>query len=191
MPKFLRILFLISFFSLIVTTVSNSFTISAEVSRIAIVNLEPSFISAYISDIEIYLKFFPNMVSVTSLNDKESEWIYRIEAPLSSPYNISFIQVNKSPSPDTIIFESKEKSNDYLYCNAILNKISEEKTKINFLFKISMTRSKASDIHILAGILGEKFLSEKMKEKLESDLEDFISQTTKDMHITSRTSGKD
>jgi hypothetical protein len=53
-----------------------------------------------------------------------------------------------------------------------------------------MTREKASDIHFLAGILGEKFLSEKMKERLESDMEDFISSAVKDMYILSRTSEK-
>ncbi len=80
--------------------------------------------------------------------------------------------------------------NDYLYCRGILTAVNENKTKISFVFKISMTREKASDIHFLAGVLGEKFLSEQMKDKLESDLETFISKASKDMYIASRTSGK-
>jgi uncharacterized membrane protein len=166
-----------------------SFTISAEVERTASVNLDKDFISSYIKNLEIYPKFFPDIVSVIKLNDTESEWLYKVEAPLASPYNLTFVLVDKSTSADTLLFESKDKTSDYLYCRGILNQVSEKKTKISFVFKISMTREKASDIHFLAGILGEKFLSERMKEKLESDLEDFISKATKDMYLANRTSG--
>jgi|SRR4030095_3269074 len=166
-----------------------SFTISAEVERTASINIEKDFISAYIKNLDIYPKFFPDIVSVIKLNETESQWLYRVEAPLASPYNLIFILVDKSTSADTLLFESKDKTNDYLYCRGILNQVSEKKTKISFLFKISMTREKASDIHFLAGILGEKFLSDKMKEKLEGDLEDFISKATKDMYLANRTSG--
>jgi uncharacterized membrane protein len=167
-----------------------SFTLSAEVTRSSTVNLPIEFVSTYIRDLDIYPKFFPHIISVNKSGDAQSEWVYRVEAPLSSPYNVKFILQDKSPSLDTLLFESIDKVNDYLYCRAVLTKLADNKTKVNFLFKISMTREKASDIHFLAGILGEKFLSEKMKERLESDMEDFISSAVKDMYILSRTSEK-
>jgi hypothetical protein len=167
-----------------------SFTLSAEVEKIASINLEKDFISAYVRDLSIYPKFFPNIVSVTKVNETESEWLYRVEAPLASPYNLSFLLEDKSPAGDTLLFESKDRLKDYLYCAAVLSQTAENKTKVSFVFKISMTREKASDVHILAGILGEKFLSEQMKSKLDSDLETFISKASKDMYLASRTSGK-
>jgi ribosome-associated toxin RatA of RatAB toxin-antitoxin module len=166
-----------------------SFTLSAEVERTASVNIDKDFISAYIKNLDIYPKFFPNIVSVLKLNEKDSEWLYRVEAPLASPYNLTFVLEDKSNSGDTLLFESKDKTWDYLYCRGILTQLSEKKTKIAFVFKISMTREKASDIHFLAGILGEKFLSEQMKEKLEGDMETFISRATKDMYIANRSAG--
>ncbi len=166
-----------------------SFTMAAEVERTASVNLQKDFISAYITNLDIYPKFFPNIVSVTKLNDTESEWVYRVEAPLATPYSLSFVLEDKG-SADTLLFESKDKTKDYLYCKAVLNQVDDNKTKIAFVFKISMTREKASDVHFLAGILGEKFLSEQMKDKLEGDLETFISKATKDMYLANRTSGK-
>ena len=162
---------------------------SAEVNRSSTVNLGLEFIAKYIKDLEIYPKYFPNIISVKNLENSRSEWIYRVEAPFASPYDVVFILEDRSPAPDTLLFESVDTVKDYLYCSAVLSKLSDNKTKVNFLFKISMTREKASDIHFLAGILGEKFLSEKMKERLESDLEDFISGAVKDMYIQHRTSG--
>lgn len=167
-----------------------SFTISADVTRSATVNLPLEFISSYIKNLDIYPKFFPHIVSVVRSGDAQSEWVYRVEAPLSSPYNVKFVLEDKSPSIDTLIFESVDKVRDYLYCSAILSKTNDSRTNVNFLFKISMTREKASDVHILAGILGEKYLSEKMKERLESDLGDFVSDAVKDMYMVYRTSEK-
>ncbi len=181
------LLFVLNIFTTKAETVS--FTMSAEVERTATINLDKDFIGQYIKDLQIYPKFFPNIVSVTRLNDTESEWLYKVEAPLATPYNLTFLLEDKS-SGDTLLFESKDKVKDYLYCSGVLQQSSENKTKIAFVFKISMTREKASDIHFLAGILGEKFLSEQMKSKLESDLETFISKATKDMYVASRTSGK-
>lgn len=166
-----------------------SFTMSAEVERNTSIMLDKDFILNYIKDLQIYPKFFPNIVSVNKLNDTESEWLYRVEAPLATPYNLTFLLEDKS-SGDTLLLESKDKIKDYLYCMGVLTPVKEIKTKISFVFKISMTREKASDIHFLAGVLGEKFLSEQMKDKLESDLETFISKASKDMYIASRTSGK-
>jgi hypothetical protein len=130
------------------------------------------------------------MLSVKQLEANQSEWIYQVVAPLASPYNVAFILEDKSPSPDTLLLESADKVKDYLFCRAVLTAVDEKKTTVDFLFKISMTREKASEIHILAGILGEKFLSDKMKDRLEGDLEEFISLTKKDMYLASRTSGK-
>lgn len=168
---------------------TTTFTISANVERVASINLDKDFISSYIKDLSIYPKFFPDIVSVTKLNEAESEWLYRVEAPLAPPYNLTFVLEDKSPTSDTLLFESKDKLKDYLFCQAVLTPVSEKKTKITFVFKISMTREKASDVHVLAGILGEKFLSEQMKSKLEGDLETFISKASKDMYLASRTSG--
>jgi len=168
-----------------------SFTISAEVTRNAIIKLDLDYVSSFIKNLEIYPKFFPNIISVKQLDDKQSEWIYKVVAPLASPYNVTFVLEDKSSSVDTLLFESIDKVKDYLYCRAVLTSIAENKTKIDFLFKISMTRERASDVHILAGILGEKFLSDKMKDRLEGDLEEFVSKSTKDMYLAKRTAGKE
>lgn len=189
MKIFTKVLFLLLICCALTKAETASFTLQAEVERTASIHLDKEFIAAYIKDLSIYPKFFPNIVSVTKLNDIESEWTYRVEAPLAAPYNLAFILEDKGQSADSLLFESKDKTMDYLYCSAVLTETVEKKTKISFVFKISMTREKASDVHVLAGILGEKFLSEQMKSKLEGDLETFISKATKDMYLASRTAG--
>jgi hypothetical protein len=187
--KKILLYFILVSLSTSIALANSGFTISAEVELSRVIKLEKKFILDYIQNTEIYPKFFPNIVCVNKINETQTEWLYRVEPPLASPYNLIFILENKS-SGDTLVLESVDKSKDYLLCIARLTELQENKTQITFRFKITMTRENASDIHFLAGILGEKFLSERMKEKLEDDLETFISNATRDMYIARRQAGK-
>lgn len=168
-----------------------SFSISADVEKSAVLNLPENIVIDYIKNLDIYPKFFPDIVSVTKLNDKDSEWLYRIKAPLASAYNLSFILEDRSPSTDTLVFESKDSTRDNLSCKGIFTSISNTRTQVTMRFHIIMTRDKASEVHFMAGILGEKFLSDRMKEKLEADMDTFISSVTKDMYLANRESRGD
>jgi hypothetical protein len=81
-----------------------------------------------------------------------------------------------------MFLESKDTLPDYLYCKADFDSLGENSTRVSINFKIKMTRENASDVHFLAGLLGEGFISSRMEEKLNSDLETFIERATKDMY---------
>jgi uncharacterized membrane protein len=159
-----------------------SFTVSAEVEKSSVVNLSKEKVREYISDLSIFPKFFPDIISVKVLDDSTSEWTYRVDAPLASPFDLTFILVDRSPSQDLMILESQDSIPDYLSCKGTFTSVSESRTSVTLDFKITMTRENASDIHFLAGLLGEGFISDRMKDKLDDDLETFISKATKDMY---------
>ena len=165
-----------------------TFTLSADVEKSATLNLPKDIVTNYIRNIDIYPKFFPDIVSVTKINDKESEWLYRIKAPLASAYNLTFLLEDRSPSDDTLFLQSKDSTKDFLFCKAYFASADENRTQITMRFHIRMTRDKASEVHFMAGLLGESFLSERMKEKLEGDMDTFISAVTKDMYFNNRES---
>ena len=163
-----------------------SFSISADVEKSATISLPESIVMDFIKNLDIYPKYFPDIVSVKKINDKDSEWQYRIKAPLASPYNLTFVLEDKSPTKDTLLFESVDSVRDYLYCKGVFDSLGESQTKVTLRFHIKMTREKASEVHFMAGILGEKFLSDRMREKLDSDMDTFISSVTKEMYLENR-----
>jgi len=165
-----------------------SFSISADVEKSSVINLSKNIVIDYIKNLDIYPKYFPDIVSVTKINDKDSQWLYRIKAPLASPYNLTFILEDKSPEKDTLIFESKDSVKDYLFCKAVFDSLSANRTNVTLRFHIKMTRDKASEVHFMAGILGEQFLSNRMKEKLDGDMDTFIQSVTKEMYLANRDS---
>src|SRR5436190_23018516 len=95
-----------------------SFTLSADVEKSAAINLPKDIVIDYIKNLDIYPKFFPDIVSVTKINEKDSQWLYRIKAPLAAAYNLTFVLEDRSPDKDTLVFESKDSTKDYLICKA-------------------------------------------------------------------------
>jgi uncharacterized membrane protein len=159
-----------------------TFTISAEVEKSSIVDLPRDFVRRYINDLSVYPKYFPDIMSVKKNNDMESVWVYRIDAPLAPAFYLTFtLELAKSTSSEMVL-ESKNPETDYLYCKAVFDSLGELSTNVTLIFKIRLTREKASDIHFLAGILGENFISARMKDKLDGDMETFIENATEDMH---------
>ncbi len=161
---------------------TGNFTISAEVEKSAVVNLPKEFVRNYIKDLDIYPRFFPDIVSVKTMNDSESEWVYAVDSPLASTFYLTFVLVEKQSTSDIMLLESKNPEPDYLFCKAEFDSLGESSTNVTLNFKIKMTREKASDIHFMAGLLGENFISAQMKEKLDDDMETFIEKATKDMY---------
>jgi uncharacterized membrane protein len=159
-----------------------TFTISAEVEKSSVIDLPRDFVRTYINDLSIYPRFFPDIVSVKKLNDKESEWHYDVKAPLSPTISLTFLLESKLSTPSLMVLESVNPEPDYLYCKAKFDSLSEASTKVTLQFKIRMTREHASDIHFLAGILGEDFISARMKDKLDGDMDTFIEKATEDMY---------
>jgi uncharacterized membrane protein len=164
------------------------FTLSADVEKTSVISLPKDIVVDYIRNLDIYSKFFPDVVSVTKINEKDSEWLYRIKAPLASAYNLSFLLADRSPSRDTLILESKDSTRDNLYCKAVFKSLDDNRTQVTMRFHIVMSRDKASDVHFMAGLLGENFLCARMKEKLEGDMETFITSVTKEMYLANRES---
>ncbi len=161
---------------------TGTFTISAEVEKSSVVDLPKDFVREYIKELNIFPKYFPDIVSVKTLNDKESEWVYAVDAPLASTYYLTFILVEKESTPSVMFLESKDLEPDYLFCKAVFDSLGESSTNVSIVFKIKMTRENASDVHFMAGLLGEGFISSQMQNKLDGDLETFIDRATKDMY---------
>lgn len=157
------------------------FTVSADVTNGAVFNVNISRASEYFKDISVYQRNFPGIISVKKLGGKESEWVYEIDAPLASPVRMSFVLVETISSEDYTVFESKTKTPDYFKCSARMVSLGEEETRISITIKIKMVRESGGDVHFMAPILGEKFISKEMKKDLTKALSTFLAKCKKEV----------
>jgi len=157
------------------------FTVSAEVTNGTVFKVNINRVIEYFKDLSVFQKNFPGIISVKNLGGKESEWIYEIDAPLASPVRMPFILVKTVSSDDYTVFESKIKTPDYFKCSSRMTSLGEEETRIDITIKIKMVRESGSDVHFMAPILGEKFISREMKKDLAEALSTFLSNCKKEI----------
>jgi len=180
--KIIKVILFLSLINLLTNAAFANFTISAEVEQSASFNINQKTVHDYFLNLNIYPKYFPDMVSVTDDGNNKSEWTYKVDYPLSPTWDITFDEKENDSPNSQLVFESDKNNNNYLYCRAVFKNISETQTGVDITIKVTLTREKASDIHFLAGIMGEKLISEKMKSKLEDDLQTFIGNISGDIY---------
>jgi hypothetical protein len=157
------------------------FTVSADVTNGAVFKANISRVTEYFKDISVFQRNFPGIISVKKLGDKESEWVYEIDAPLASPVRMPFILVETISADDYMVFESKTKTPDFFRCSTRMVQLGEEETRISITIKLKMVRESGSDVHFMAPILGEKFISKEMKKDLANALSTFLSKCRKEI----------
>jgi hypothetical protein len=91
--------------------------------------------------------------------------------------------VRKSVVNDTLtIYESADQSSqDYLLCRISVLPTGPARTSIGIDMRLRSRRTSGGDFHWLAPLLGESFLSARMKDKLDGMLAEFVENYTKEV----------
>lgn len=161
---------------------TNNFTIYAEVEKSKVFNLPYNYLDLKLKDLSIYQKYYPGMIDVRRIDNKKTSWTYEIDMPLSKNFRTTYILEERNPQKGIIIYETINNSNDYMLCQASLIQIDEKQTELKIKMIIKTVREKGSDIHFLAPLLGQKFISNKMQDKLEEDLNIFFEKVTNEFY---------
>jgi hypothetical protein len=157
------------------------FTVSAEVTRSAVFKAEMKTVADYFRNVKVFEKNFPGVISVQELGGGESKWVYEVDAPLSSPVRMPFILKEVVSTDDYIVFETKKSEPDYFRSSARIITLGENETRLSITIKIKMVRESGSDVHFMAPLLGEKFISKEMKKDITEALETFLSKCKKEI----------
>lgn len=179
--KIKMFLFALVFWGILMLETGASFTISASVTKTRTLDFPVNDIITLIQDLSVFSRNFPNMLSVTSLGENKSEWVYEIDPPMASRFSVSFILFKKTTGNELVTFESSKNDNNYFFCKAKFIQAGDERVIVTLNFKIRLTRENGSDIHFMAPILGEKYISKKMKTDLSDDTDIFLSRIIKEL----------
>jgi len=160
----------------------NMFTIYAEVEKSNMIQLPFDYIDRELRDLSIYQKYFPSMIEVKRLDDTKTSWTYEVDMPLAKAVRTTYVLEERRPSKGVVIFETLNSSADYMFCMATIISHEPSKTELKIKMILKTTRESGSDIHFLAPIMGQKFISAQMKERLEEDLQTFLDKATNDLY---------
>jgi hypothetical protein len=157
------------------------FTIHADVRDSVRLDADIARVSAYLKDQEVFRRHFPGILGIRRISTTQSEWTYEVQPPLSSARRTTYLVNERHADSSTIVLETDPGSDDYFYCRATISPVPGTGTILTLELKLQSTREHGSDIHFLAPILGEDFISARMRKQLIDDISTFFRRITDEL----------
>jgi hypothetical protein len=154
------------------------FTIQADVLDSVTLPAECGSIREYLNNRDVFHRHFPGMIGIRRIDAARSEWTYEVTPPLASTRRTSYIVNERHSDANTVIFETDTGADDYLYCRAQVNAATDTTTTLTLELRLRSSREHGSDIHFLAPLLGQDFISARMRDQLKTDITTFFRRIT-------------
>jgi carbon monoxide dehydrogenase subunit G len=151
------------------------FTICAVTSDSFEVRTSVKRVREFFTDIKNFIDLMPNVESIHRNADGTLHWTIRAEIPLIGAMQQSFSVELAENSDERIewIPRSGEKQNLLRYAADFIEK-SGNTTLIQFSQNVELRRNSARELHLLAGLVGEKRVSQGMQWEVAGMIKKFV-----------------
>jgi carbon monoxide dehydrogenase subunit G len=154
------------------------FTIKAGYNDNFEINASIEKVRGFFSDVRNFVELMPNVESINLDGSDAARWTIRAEIPFIGAMSQSF-NVEVAENTDERIEwipKNGETENLLRYAAEFIEK-SAEKTMVQFSQMVELRRNKAKDFHFLAGLAGEKRVSQGMQAEVAGMLKKFVAKT--------------
>lgn len=154
------------------------FTIRAGYNDSFEVNAPLEKVRRFFSDVRNFVELMPNVESINLNNDSTARWTIRAEIPFIGSMSQSFNVELSENTEERIewIPKSGETQNFLRYAADFMEK-STEKTLVQFSQMVELRRRAAKEFHFLAGLAGEKRVSQGMQMEVAGMIKKFVQRT--------------
>jgi hypothetical protein len=159
------------------------FTVDAHAETEYTVALSREALRSYVDDIGLFRRNMPGVVAVTEKEDGTYLYQTEKEIPLSSSMKSDF-HIKKETLGDSLtVYRSVDPDDhNYMECSVRIRPVDIARTAIAIALRVKLSRENPSEIHWLAPILGESFISGQMKSDMNSMLEEFVEKSNAELY---------
>jgi hypothetical protein len=163
------------------------FTVDASTTASYTVSVSRESLRGYVDDIGLFARNMPGVVGVTPLGDGTYLYQTEKEIPLSASLKTDFIIQKETIGDSVTVYRSVNPEDpNYMCCRVCISPVDPERTSIAIQLRIRLSRDNPSEIHWLAPILGESFISRQMTGDMEEMLQTFIERSNQELYARLR-----
>ena len=159
------------------------FVVDASSEASYAVEVSHGILRKYVDDVGLLSRNMPGVVSIQELDN--GTYLYQTEKaiPLSKPLRTTFT-IRKTLVGDSLtIYRSADIQDDnFMSCKVRLLAEGESRTLITISLRVRLSRRTPSDVHWLAPVLGEDFISGKMRDDLDEMLREFVERSRDELN---------
>lgn len=151
------------------------FTIRTSYSDAFDVKAPARKVREFFSDVRNFIELMPNVESIHTNADGTARWTIRAEIPFIGAMQQSFTVELAENSDERIewIPKAGEKQNFLRYAADFIEK-SADSTSVKFSQTVELRRAAAREFHFLAGLAGEKRVSQGMNSEVAGMMKKFV-----------------
>ena len=163
-------------------SLQGAFIVDATAEVSFLLHAHPDTVRARLGDIGLLARNMPGVVEIQSLGSKE--YLYRTEReiPFSGTSHNDF-PIARTPAQDGAVLYRTPDPHAQNWMSYRLHPSSggEGKTRVDVRLRVRLVRKSGTEIHLLAPVLGESFLSEQMERDLRKMLEEFAGRVVREL----------
>ena len=170
-------------------TTSDPFVAEATSSASYEVNIPRDSLRLFVDDIGLFSRHMPGVVSVREAGPDRYVYLTEKELPLAGTMQTEFDICKRVSGDSVFVYESIDPAADnYMLNRVTIRPVDAERTSITIDLKVKLKRESGGDVHWLAPILGEAFISKQMANDLDDMLATFIESSNGELYDRLRSS---
>jgi carbon monoxide dehydrogenase subunit G len=139
--------------------------IAAEVERVR----------AFFADLQNFARLMPGVESIVESAGEKARWVVNVDVALIGSMRGEFELIRKDDSPARIEWIPAAGESDNLLRYAIgFEERDPQKTLVRFALRVEIRRERAKDLHLMAGLVGERRVSEGVQEDVDLMMKTFL-----------------
>jgi hypothetical protein len=170
-------------FALLLACCGDSFIADATAEHEFVVRRHESTVKNFLADIQLLRRHMPGVVDIKEIG--AGKWLYRTERrmPLSDAVKTDFV-IARSDGPDVRYQTPDIDASNWMSFRMATRPFGNEQSVIRVRIRVRLVRDDGAAIHMFAPVLGEAFISDRMKEDLEDMLSRFATDARSEIETT-------
>jgi hypothetical protein len=151
------------------------------------VALSREALRSYVDDVGLFKRNMPGVVAVTPVGP--DTYLYQTEKdlPLAGTMKTDFVIRKRTVGDSLTVYESVDSADvNYMYCQVLIRAANADTTTIAISLRLKLSRESGGDVHWLAPLLGEGFISREMSKDIEGMLETFVQNSNQELYARLR-----
>ncbi len=161
----------------------NSFIVDATAEAEFPVRQSEASIRSTLNDIHLLRRTMPGVVAITAAGDEQ--WVYRTERrmPFAEPVRTDFLLARSRHHALTYATPEVTAPN-WMSFRFETTPVEERRTLLKVRLRVRLERENGADIHMFAPVLGEGFISDRMRDDLQDMLRTFAVSVTTELEAS-------
>ncbi|MDQ3818275.1 MAG: SRPBCC domain-containing protein [Acidobacteriota bacterium] len=156
------------------------FRVRAEFREDFVIAASVERVRAFFADLQNFARLMPGVEGISEAGANAARWDVRVDVALVGRMRGEFALVLRDDTPLRIEWGPAEDEKENLLRYAIgLEEEEASKAPVRFALRVELRRERASDLHLMAGLLGERRISEGIQEDVELMVRTFLTRARK------------